>query len=273
MTLDQGALVTHIGINADIVPMSIDTGNTRSVLRESVAKKLKLVSQIYHGETVEGFGGFQGAGIAYAHDVHLGAITGQRMSFLTLEHFAGAGHVDGMFGMDYLAPYDIDFDLWGGHLGLYRVVSGCHDPRSAMTGQLYGVDLVNAGDDNDAPEPFVTVTIGGHDFTALINSGADQTIMTADAAARAGLKPVDTGPMTPIKGVGSGTIATRSVIVPALQIGDLTMSKFPVLVTPQQRIGPAGVELGIDFLRNVHVWISRSSGTLIMQYPPVATPE
>jgi len=62
------------------------------------------------------------------------------------------------------------------------------------------------------------------------------------------------------------------VVSPPIQLGDLTLSHLPVTIADQARLGDTGVVLGYDFISRVHVWISHSSRTLIMQYPPSATP-
>jgi hypothetical protein len=58
-----------------------------------------------------------------------------------------------------------------------------------------------------------------------------------------------------------------------LDVGDLTFNHFPVEIidafTPQK----FDMVLGTDFMTKVHVWISYSSRTLILQYPPLPSPK
>jgi hypothetical protein len=61
-------------------------------------------------------------------------------------------------------------------------------------------------------------------------------------------------------------------ISPPVVIGDLTISNMPILVLDQRHANDADMLLGYDFVTRVHVWISRSSDSVIMQYPPAATP-
>jgi predicted aspartyl protease len=61
-------------------------------------------------------------------------------------------------------------------------------------------------------------------------------------------------------------------VLESVTIGDLIVKNMPVAVT-DQRLGDVDMLLGLPFTRQVHVWISNSSHTLIMQYPPAPSPK
>jgi hypothetical protein len=60
--------------------------------------------------------------------------------------------------------------------------------------------------------------------------------------------------------------------IDATDVGDWKILKLPVVRVDQSV--PAGTDtlIGLDFLKRVHVWISQSSSSLIMQYPPSSSP-
>ncbi len=61
-------------------------------------------------------------------------------------------------------------------------------------------------------------------------------------------------------------------ILDRLEIGDATVLNLPVQVADQPRIGDVDMLLGADFLERVHIWISHSSHTLVIQSPPLISP-
>jgi hypothetical protein len=73
-------------------------------------------------------------------------------------------------------------------------------------------------------------------------------------------------------GIGAQPVAADVRIGAPLVIGDLTIMNMPIIVADQRRLPDTDILLGFDFVTRVHLWISHSSNTLIMQYPPVATP-
>jgi hypothetical protein len=73
-------------------------------------------------------------------------------------------------------------------------------------------------------------------------------------------------------GVGPRLVKAETRISAPVVIGDLTLSNMPVDVVDQRHMRNVDMVLGIDFLTRVHVWVSRSSDAVVMQYPPQATP-
>lgn len=59
--------------------------------------------------------------------------------------------------------------------------------------------------------------------------------------------------------------------MPPIKIGDLEADNLPASVIGQT-MHDVDILLGLDFFRRIHVWISHSSGRLIMQFPPAKSP-
>jgi hypothetical protein len=62
-------------------------------------------------------------------------------------------------------------------------------------------------------------------------------------------------------------MAVRHVFEP-VSVGDLTFEHMKVDVLDDRRGDEVEMLLGADFQQAVHLWISYSSHTLIMQFPP-----
>jgi hypothetical protein len=54
-------------------------------------------------------------------------------------------------------------------------------------------------------------------------------------------------------------------------VGPLTLGNVAVAVDSEDS-DEADLILGLSFLRKIHVWVSNSSRTLVMQYPPAPSP-
>jgi clan AA aspartic protease (TIGR02281 family) len=116
------------------------------------------------------------------------------------------------------------------------------------------------------------VTLNGVHLRAVIDTGAFHTTIFRDSARRVGLgdaAKVGAGTMT---GVGARRVHVDVRLATAMTIGDLTVNSMPIVVADQRHTDNVDMLLGFDFVTRVHLWVSRSSGTLIMQFPPQASP-
>ena len=263
-------LLAHMRINGGDAYLIVDTGADDNVLRKSAARRLGLSLLQSHVGYAEGFGGQFPIGTATASDVGLAGATGRALAFTVTDDDGKGGEVDGLLGMDLLGRMDVDLDLWGNKLGLYAPLARCREPRTALAGPLYGVALRETQTDT---RPIIDVTINGITVRALIDSGLDRSLIFRRTAERLGLVGnTQVVGSTQLRGLGPRVVDGELVVSPPIQLGDLTLSHLPVTIADQARLGDTGVVLGYDFISHVHVWISHSSRTLIMQYPPSATP-
>jgi clan AA aspartic protease (TIGR02281 family) len=174
-----------------------------------------------------------------------------------------------VLGMSFLHDYDLDIDFWGGRLGLYKAIGGCDTPRAALQQPLYSVDLADA---SHSASPEVNVSVNGRLLRAVIDTGANQTSIFRDSARRVGLITGDVQRTTDFHGVGPRVVRAEERISAPLVIGDLTVNNLKVAILDQRHPGQEDMLLGYDFVTRVHLWISHSSNTVIMQYPPQASP-
>ena len=268
----EDAYVTTIGLNGQPARMMFDTGADRSLISSAARQRLKLGGDTFNSETLGGIKGYAGASIAAVDDVQLGSVHGKRLALRSTSDWNPPKGVDGLLGMDYLAAFDLDIDLISNQVGLYRALEGCHDPRTAMTGALYGVDMISHYDDEGFESPVVSVTMNGHTFEAIMDTGNFHTSIYGRAVDRAGLAGLESFANGTVSGIGREKAAAKVIMAPQLQIGDLTIKNFPMVVVDTDTAEAPSILLGRDFFERVHVWISHSSNSVIMQYPPAATP-
>jgi predicted aspartyl protease len=271
------AFFTTIQINGQNSTVQFDTGSEDNLITEEAAHRLGMAVNVSGWDYVEGVGGSQMSGVARSRDVRLGDAHGERLEFTTVPNRANKFSGDGLLGMSFLHGFDMDIDFWGRRIGLYKGIGDCGSPRAALSQPLYAVDLIA---DPSGVRPEVFVSINGARLRAVIDTGAEETVIFRVGARRAGLLSGEVLGSSESSGVGPRAVKSDLRISAPVVIGDLTVNNMPVEVvdqrslgvSDQRKTGETDMLLGYDFVTRVHLWISHSSNTVIMQYPPQASP-
>jgi predicted aspartyl protease len=265
--VDHGRWLIDVTINGEPAQLMFDTGAFTSLLSTRAMARLH-VNMVPTDMEIEGFGGRSPAGIVRAQSVEFGGLKARRFLFAT----ADLGELDGLMSSDMVSKFDIDLDMPEKQLLLYGVFGDCRRPQAALGGDLYQVPL----DPFDRDKTLViNVGVAGRGFKALIDTGSNSTSITRGMALSLGINLADVRahPTGTVHGVGPNPVKALRYVLPGLDVGDLTFNHFPVEIidafTPQK----FDMVLGTDFMTKVHVWISYSSRTLILQYPPLPSPK
>jgi clan AA aspartic protease (TIGR02281 family) len=281
VTFNDRKFFTTIKINGQDARVMFDTGAADNLLSESTARRLGMRVQVSGYDYIEGIGGQLKVGEAKSHDVSLGGAHGEELKFTTVpdsESFPGA---DGVLGMNFLTDFDLDLDFWGRRIGLYKAIGACDTPYTALAEPLYAVNLTTPSAEKDPLResgdvidlsPAVTVAINGVSLRGEVDTGAFQTTIFRDSARRAGLLAGDAIASGKMSGAGPREVHADLRMSAPLVIGQLTLMNVPVVVADQRHLPGIDLLLGYDFVTRIHLWISKSSKTLIMQYPPGPTP-
>jgi predicted aspartyl protease len=266
-------IVTPVLINGKQASMILDTGATITTLTAEAVERLDLGSPAYTSGRATGIGGSRGLSVLSTADFKLGDLKGKYLHFGVFEgHRAlGPSPADGLLGMDLLSQLDVDLDLPERRALLYRAVGNCERPGAALAPPLYSLPMEQGP---DAFSPIVNVTISGHTMRALLDSGSDSNIIFRHAAHVLGLDETAlasdrTGQS---QGIGLRAVEFHRHIIEPISIGDLTVRNMRVNVADARSPGDFDMLLGIEFFLRVHVWLSFSSHTVIMQFPPSASP-
>jgi clan AA aspartic protease (TIGR02281 family) len=269
---------TTITINGQNAELLLDTGSDNNLLTESAARRLGLGISQFQGR-VNGIGGGRYTGEVRSREVRIGDAHGEDLTLATVPDDASIGAADGLLGMNFLYSFDMDLDYWGGRAGLYKVIGNCPAPGVAMQGSLYAVPISRfiAGLHEDEfavreLSPVIDVSINGVKLRAVIDSGSDRTTLFRDSAGRAGVGAAAALRRAMARGVGPRLVKSETRLSDPVVIGDLTLSNMPIDVVDQRHPEHVDMLLGLDFLTRVHVWVSHSSNSVVMQYPPQATP-
>jgi predicted aspartyl protease len=285
LTSDHRSYVADVGINGRSAHMLVDTGSFFSVLAQTSAKRLGLHAESENVQStgvyvvshrgdyyLEGLGaGWRASGVTTASNVQIGGANGSRFEFLIVDQSAIPTGVDGLLGMNIIARYDDDLDLAHRHLRLVQTQGDCHVPVSPLGSASITVKLL----DDKLQSPIITVSINGIALRAGIDTGSKTSIIFRSAAERIGLPAAQllASQKEVVQGVGPQPVrgAITRLQLP-IEIGDLSIDGLPIEIADQPRVGGADMLLGYEFVTLVHLWISHSSNTLIMQYPAQPTP-
>jgi clan AA aspartic protease (TIGR02281 family) len=113
----------------------------------------------------------------------------------------------------------------------------------------------------------VELFIDNRRLVALVDTGAWHSSIYRKTALSLGIRPEDLQRDPALK--VNGAVNAVMHVFPALTIGELTLRNARMVVLDDRKLDDTDILLGADFQRRVHLWISNSSHSLIMQYPPL----
>jgi predicted aspartyl protease len=270
LTLSSSGLLVPVTLDGQPAQLIFDTGSFTSILSVAAANRIGL----RHTRTEEtdavmatlgGIGGGRSAMGVTARTMDLGGLKGRDVNLLAADFRPALG--DGLLSIDLISKYDVDLDFPDHQVILYEPIGDCRAPSAFLASPLYSVPLRPFGRDR---RPRVTVSIGGQEVVAMLDTGAGHSAIFRQAAGRLGLHMDDLAADPHAHAAGVGPNAVRSVrhVFAPVTIGDLTFDHMSVDILDDHASDDVQMLLGADFQHAVHLWISYSSGTLIMQYPP-----
>jgi predicted aspartyl protease len=288
---DHQHFVMEADVNSHPSKLILDTGYYRTAFDLRAAGRLGI-SMSATGRDVYGVGGVYHEYRGTAARMRIGNLRADGMQVLGGDMWgeANPNGYDGRYGMNMMAAYDIDLDFAGGLVRFFQTSGDCGKPAVALAPELYTVPLEPIFEDRQAD---VMVKIDGHPVKAMLDSGAPMTTMYRSAAIRLGvdLSPLHAPNHATTIGAGKSPIAIMTHVFPTVAIGDLQFNNMRIRIVDQDSNGIDKVHLGsllpdsvydapnqeqmllgADFMKKVHLWISHSSQTLVMQFPPVASP-
>ena len=274
-------------VNGKPANLFLDTGSYATMLTLNSAQRLGVTMSALDSESY-GIGGVRHTYSGTAKRMRIGNMDADGIIVGGTGMFDQTpdATIDGLFGMNMMAAYDIDLDIIGQHVIIFQADGACGRPAAALAPPLYIVPLVSIDRDRQTD---VDITINGDTIRAVIDSGASHTVMFRGAARRLGvdLAALHAEGHHLDRGIGPRAVASMTHVFEKVVIGDLTINNMPIAIIDQANLGidrihtgsrlvdtadgESGGEdmlLGADFMRKVHLWISHSSHHLIMQFPP-----
>ena len=269
MLADDPRVEVPVTIDTHKAQLLLDTGSDTTVLTDASYGRLSALEHAEHERSVSGIGGVQLVAGTALWRFTLGVLANE-LSIVVIDHsiLPPIPPTDGLLGMDATEGYDVDLDLPGGTLGLYRPAGDCREPHTVLDGETRAIALLpRAG---TTGKPRFAVTVNDRALVAEIDTGAPTTVVFARGAAALGLAA---SPMPQhVHGIGPGAAVAGHMTLARIKVGPYNLRDMPATLLDQNVADPVDLLLGMDFVRMLHVWYSASSQHLVLQYPPRSTP-
>ena len=252
VTLDGNRLETMAKVDGADTTLLLDTGAEQTVLTAATAAALHLPRSQHSASRLAGVGGVVTNADVYA-DLDLGGVGVRRR--LAVADIPGLG---GLVGADVLGDYDLELDLPGRRVRLWRA-PGCGaadlpwtGPRVTVPVDVTGGGLLRVG-----------ALLDGLAVPALLDSGASRSVVQADAA---GVTPgaLAADPASVSRGVDGGAIAVRAHRFRTLAVGRDSVAG-PRIGVAAFNLRGAAMLIGVDYLRTRRVWVAYRTGQLFIQ--------
>ena len=273
----QGLLSVEGQINDSPVTFAIDTGASHTILMLQSIKKLGIAYG-HVDQSAPGIGGDAKEYFAHVAKLAIGNLKGSHMDIAVLGEISSAPKFDGLMGTDLLYEYDVELSPIEKKMRLFRPDNCKATYLGYWDTSAYKVDLQKMTR-LDARES-ITVSINGHAFKALLDSGASRTLITVEAAAKAGvdLSGPNVARGQAIGGAGSQRVETWEAVFNDISIGGETIKGAKLMIADiwkAQRFetndrvdhdSQADVVLGMDFFRSHRVLISQLQRRMYFSY-------
>lgn len=256
-------------VNGQDTRFILDTGAMFNSMSRANADDMQLKqTPLPDGFRGSGIGGSFGIEMTRVRDFGILGVTFHDAVFLV----GGSDIGMGLIGANFLDSADLDIDLAQGKLHLMKP-SGCGGRSMAYwakDGNYQVADLIPA-DDPDDRRSFVSVTIDGKSFRALLDTGAGATLLTRHAAERAGvdLSAPAVSASYATRGVGAKSFRTWTVPIDTFSIGTETIQHSKMQVMDGAiGVGPGAPDmlLGVDFFLAHHIFVANSQKRIYFTY-------
>ena len=265
--MEGSRAIAVLGINGTQIPMVVDSGAFFSVLTRASAEQLGLrLEHLPDGFRVEGLAGnMVSPRKTTVKSVQLQDAAIPRVEFLVGGNDSGLGAM-GLIGRNILGVLDTEYDLAHGMIRLIKPGDECGKSNMAYWAGDTPVSEVELLSSPSEARPAIraNVQLNGHEVIAMFDTGAT-TLVSLDAAHKAGLKDANLRDNSVVYGVGEGrakwwtgdfdrvALGGETVIHNRLGVSDFDARDFDML-------------MGIDFFLSHRVYVSLDRSRMFFTY-------
>jgi tetratricopeptide (TPR) repeat protein len=260
--------VISADINGTEARFMVDTGSFFDFLSPAAAGEFKLpLSYAPPYLQVSGVGGSSFVPrIATAKTFTVAGITARNAQFLVGNNDFEGG-VAGILGQNIFRIADIDFDFANGVLRFVKPQS-CRRHVLAYWATTQGVGVTDFRWTSDQQPNIITkAAVNGHRIDVLFDSGSWRSILSLDAAKRAGITPDSPGVVAAGESIGLGDRPVKVWIAPIakFEIGGEAIERSHVLIG-DIGLRDADMLLGSDFFLAHHIYVAYSQDKIYFTY-------
>ncbi len=262
VALAEGFAVAPARLGGRAVSMVLDTGAEGMLVTPDVADALGLRRDPARRVRVLGTGGPVVAEVAALPTLEFGGLAWTALSapVVAVPGLPAADPaVAGLIGAPVLAGHDLDLDLPRGRVRLHDV-RDCPDGIRPFAPPYVMLPMRLSA----SRQPLVPVLVNGVELRAVLDTGSRGTVLTEEAARRAGLgRPLREDVTSGVDGAATPMHWHRTR---ELRVGWEALPEMVVGVAALDG-GEADMLLGMDYLAARRVWVSYAGGRVFLQAP------
>ncbi len=260
--------VIDVQINGQPVRLIVDSGAFFNTLNSEEAARLKLRSSLdVNGQMIiQGINGSVGGKLKIARDFSILGHGFKDVNFVAVPQTFD-WRASGFVGQNFLNATSVEYDLGGGAIRFF-LVHGCDDTALAYWSAGKPFSMIAIGEvQNEREDIRGEVVVNGVALRAVFDTGAERSILTLGAAAKAGIKRddpnVQPGGLT--GGIGRREVQTWIAPVRSFQVGDEevrnTRLRFGAI-----ELDDADMLVGADFFLSHRLFVDHSHHRLYFTY-------
>lgn len=268
INMDDLRPVITANINGVDARFIVDTGSFFDFLSPAAAAGLKLrLSYAPPWYQVRGIGGSSFVPrIANAKTFTVAGMSARDAQFLVGENDFQGG-IAGIIGQNVLRIADVDYDFANGVLRFVKP-QHCRGHELAYWAATQPVQVVDLHWTSERqPNVIAKAAVNGRRIDVLFDSGSWRTILSLDAAKRAGITPDSPGvvPAGESLGLGDKRVKVWAAPIASFEIGGETIEHTHVLIG-DIGLRDADMLLGSDFFLAHHIYVAYSQDKLYFTY-------
>lgn len=265
-TIVEGRAIVTVGINGSEVPLAVDSGAFFSFLTRAAAAQLQLrLTSLPYGFDVQGLVGGVDARMTTVKKLQL--LNGEipNVDFIVGGNQIGGGAM-GLLGRNLLAAGDTEYDLAHGVIRLMFPQGDCGDSSMAYwAGETPVVELPLVIDDRSkVPAIKAVAKLNDRKIEVVFDTGA-YSIVSLEAAGRAGVSKADMKPADRIYGLGRGNAESWTAAFQKFQLGGEAVANFHLHVGDFDQTD-FDMLLGIDFFLSHRIYVSKKQHRMYITY-------
>jgi tetratricopeptide (TPR) repeat protein/predicted aspartyl protease len=261
--------MVHAKINGTDVLLVADSGAFFSMLTPAAAAELKLHLELLPwGFSLTGLGGEARAWLTHVDNFTLVTLTVPKVAFIVAGNDVGGGATVGLLGQNvFRLAGDVEYDLANGVIRLMRP-DDCRKTALAYwaTDRPFSVmDIAYATP--QSPHTTGVAFLNGAKIRVMFDTGSPTSMLTLNAAKRAGVTPESAGVVAAgtTSGIGRRLVPTWIAPFPSFKIGDEEIRNTHLRIG-SSGIGDIDMLIGTDFFLSHRVYVANGQGKLYFTY-------
>ena len=269
VTMEGTRPLVHAAINGQDALFIADSGAFFSSLTPAAAKQFNLRPETQWGVWVDGVGGSTTVGLARVKTFRIFNTDFPNIPFYVLGNDLGSGAA-GVLGQNVFRLGDVDYDLANGMISILRTHGDCRKTSLAYWANAKDLPYSEIDIDFATPErPHTTgeAYLNGRKIRVIFDTGAWASLLSLDAAKRAGVAPDSPEVTSAGMASGVGHRMIRSWIGPfaSFKIGDEEIRNTHLRFGELQ-MHDTDMLIGADFFLSHHILVASSQRKLYFTY-------